>query len=143
MKRSRLMVGLAVAGSIGYVTFAYAAGLWNGYPIVGGATYCAGTSNSATGTIIGAITGCPNTVAAGPTALTGSEKIPADTGLASGINPQTVVVTPAALHALPYSFVTVTGTNPSNFSATNVQGGVIWESVGTITAANVSLPTSP
>lgn len=142
MKLSKVMVGLAVAGSIGYATFAYAAGYFQNWPIVGSASYCGGTSNSAAGTIIGTITGCPNTVPAGPTALTGSEKFPADTGLASGINPQTVLVTPAALNALPYSYVTVT-LPPSGFSATNVMQGVIFESAATITSANVSLPPSP
>ena len=143
MKLSKLaMVGLAV-GSIGYVTYAFAAGLWPNFPIVGGATYCAGSSSSATGSIIGLVTGCPNQVPAGPAALTGTEHFPADTGLASGINPQTVLVTPASLNALPNTYVTVLHASPANLSATNLQGCVIYLATETITALNVSLPPSP
>lgn len=143
MKLKRLMVGLAVAGSIGYVGYAYAAGLWPTFPIVGSATYCAGASSSVTGTIIGLVTGCPNQVPAGPTILTGNEKIPADTGLASGINPQTVLITPASLNALPVTVLGVGGANPAGISASNTQGGIIYNSIGTITAANISLPPTP
>jgi hypothetical protein len=139
----RIVVGLAIAGSIGLSTLAFAAGLFPDYPIVGGATYCAGSSQSATGTLIGAITGCPNQVPAGPTILTGTEKIPADTGLASGANPQTVLIPMAALNALPIQFVSVSSANPANISATNTSGGVCYNSTVTITAANVTLPASP
>ena len=77
-------LGLAAAGLLSITTIAYAAGMFPDYPVVGSASYCAGTSSTATGTIIGAITGCPNTVPAGPTVLTGAEQIPADTRLAGG-----------------------------------------------------------
>jgi hypothetical protein len=63
-----------------------AAGAFFGYPIVGGAAYCSTTVNSV----------CTNTVAAGPTTLTGTENVPADTGLSGGRSPQTVVI-PSAL----------------------------------------------
>ena len=143
MKLSRLaMVGLAV-GSICYVTYAYAAGLFPNFPVVGGATYCAGSSSSATGTIIGLVTGCPNQVPAGPTVVTGNEQIPADTRLSSGANPQTVLIGLASLNSLPLTFLTVGGVNPTAFTAANNSGGVVYDSVGTITSAQVGLPINP
>ena len=143
MKLNRLLVGLALAGSIGYVSYAYAAGLWPNFPIVGGATYCAGSSSSATGTIIGLVTGCPNQVPAGPTVVTGNEIIPADTRLTSGANPQTVVLTLASLNSLPLTFTVVTGVNPTTFTASNISGGVVFDGQGVITAAVVGLPQNP
>lgn len=140
MMFKKTLVGLAVAGSI--ITAAFAAGLYPDFPIVGGATYCAGTSSSATGTIIGVQTGCPNQVPAGPTILTGNEQIAADTRLGQGINPATVLVPMASLNALPITFVTVT-LPPTGISAANNSGGVCYVSTTTITAANITLPANP
>src|ERR1017187_6842209 len=143
MKR-KIIVALALAGTIGIGT-AYAAGLWPDMPIIGGATYCAGNTQSATGTIIGAVTGCPNQVPAGPTIVTGSEQIPADTRISGGAAPQTVLIPMASLNALPITFVTVTsaGGNPANISATNTSGGTCYNSNIAITAANITLPLAP
>src|ERR1035437_3249407 len=98
MKR-KIIVSLAFMGTIGISTLAFAAGLWPDMPIVGGATYCAGASQSATGSIIGLVTGCPNQVPAGPTIVTGNELIPADTDLAGGASPPTVLIPHDALAA--------------------------------------------
>ena len=138
MKR-KIIVALALAGSI---TTAYAAGLFPDFPVVGSPTYCAGSSNSATGTIIGLVTGCPSQVPAGPSIVTGNEQIPADTRLASGANPQTVLIPMASLNALPITFQTVTTTSPA-ISASNLSGGEFFHSTVTITAANVTLPPGP
>lgn len=122
----KIMAALSLVGVAGYITIAYAAGLFPNFPIVGGATYCAGTSNSATGTIIGLVTGCPNQVPAGPTVLTGNEVIPADTRLSSGANPQTVLITPASLNALPITVSSGAQNTANNlFSPTNKSGGIL------------------
>jgi hypothetical protein len=134
-------LGLAAAGLIAITTGAYAAGLWPDFPVVGGATYCAGSSQSATGTIIGAITGCPNQVPAGPTIVTGNEQIPADTRLSGGAAPQTVLIPMASLNALPIQVVTVTAS--PTLSAANNSGGVCFTYSTTITAANITLPLAP
>ena len=142
MKR-KIIVSLAFMGTIGISTLAFAAGLWPDMPIVGGATYCAGATQSATGSIIGLVTGCPNQVPAGPTIVTGNEQIPADTRLASGANPQTILLPMASLNALPITFVSVSSASPTGISAANNSGGVCYNSTVTVTAANITLPVSP
>lgn len=113
MARSRLrslgigLIAAAVASSV-----AIAAGLFPGFPIVGGASYCNGVSGTGSGTgsstfptTPGAQFGqgsagqsgtfanpCTITVNAGPVAITGNELIPADTQLPSGQQPQTVLI---------------------------------------------------
>jgi hypothetical protein len=104
-------VGLIASAAI--ITAAYAAGLFPGFPIVGSPTYC--TSIAGTGTGTGSATfnnpvnpqnfgqgtpgntgsfaaNCNAFAPAGPSTLTGLELIPADTQLASGQNPQTVLI---------------------------------------------------
>lgn len=122
---------LALSALLLTTSLAVAQGLWNNFPIVGGDSYSCGSVNG--------VSNC--TVPAGPTALTGNEEIPADTNLSGGRTPQTVLVKPASLNALPLTFVTVT-TAPAGISASNVQGGVVYTSAATITAANITLPSS-
>ena len=104
-------------------------GYWPSLPVVGGASYCASTTNGV----------CHSTIPAGPTALTGNEGIPANTNLSGGRSPQNVLVTPAALGALPLSFATVTTVAPTTVAAVT-DGGIIYTSAATITSANVTLP---
>ncbi len=106
-------------------------GLWPSLPVVGGASYCASTTNGV----------CHNTVPAGPTALTGNEGIPANTNLSQGRSPQNVLVTPAVLNANPISFQTVTTlTAATPISASSVDGGIVYTSTGSISSANITLP---
>ena len=144
MKVKSIVTGLALAGLV--ASIAYGAGMFPDYPVVGGASYCAGSSSSAAGSSTSSVpstqTGCPNTVPAGPSILTGNEQVPADTRLSNGVAPQTVLVPMAALNALPISFTTVTSTAPS-ISAANTSGGVCFSSAATITSANITLPASP
>lgn len=109
-------------------------GAFPNYPIVGGAAYCSSSVNSV----------CVNTVPAGPTVLTGNEQIPANTELPNGRTPQNVLITPAALGALPVTIVTVTTSVPTPISAADTSGGVIYTlSAGSITSANITLPANP
>lgn len=123
---------LTLSAFIFSTSLASAQGLWNNFPIVGGSSYCSSTVNGV----------CSNTVPAGPSALTGNEEIPADTNLSGGRSPQTVLVKPASLNALPVTFVAVT-TPPAGISASNLSGGVVYTSTTTITSANITLPSSP
>jgi hypothetical protein len=104
MKLSRLAVAAILAVG-GISTVAWAAGTWSTLPIVGGSSFCAGNvgASSAVGGITGQGAGstvCDGpTVPAGPTTSTGLELIPADTQIANGGQPQTVVL-PSSIFAL-------------------------------------------
>ncbi len=69
MKRLRLFAVVSALAALVAVPSAYAAGLWWGLPLLGGAAYCvSGTSVT---------TGCLQ-APAGPTVFTGREQVPAD-----------------------------------------------------------------
>lgn len=126
----KLKIALGAFALIAFAGVASAQlGLWPNFPIVGGASYSCGSVNG--------VSNC--TVAAGPTALTGNETIPANTNLSQGRSPQNVLIKPAALGALPLNWVTVT-TAPAGISASNLSGGVVYYSAATITSANITLP---
>lgn len=85
--RTKLVAGLAAVAISGLA--AVAAGMFPGFPIVGGASYCA---SSTTAGVPGTASTCTSTVPAGPATITGLELIPADTQLAQGQAPQTVLI---------------------------------------------------
>lgn len=117
--------GVALAQSVG------GTGFWNNWPIVGQSSYCATTTNGV----------CTSTISAGPTALTGRESVPANSG--SSTMPSSILIPVGTLGANPVTVVSVTGTSPSGISASNLDGGVIYNATGTITSAAVTLPASP
>lgn len=97
-----VLCSLLAAGGV-----AWAAGNYSLYPVVGGSSFCISTVSGAGGFNAqgnvggGGITGqgqsssgslCAQTVPAGPPLLTGSELVPADTGLPGTTSPQTVVI---------------------------------------------------
>lgn len=97
---------LAVAAGIAAVTavpLAWAAGMFSGLPIAGGASYCSSFSGTGSGTgsstFPGSASGfaqvCNVTVPAGPD-VSGTYLIPADTQALQGQSPQTVLI-PSAL----------------------------------------------
>jgi len=128
----RLLVGVAALSLV--ATAAIGQGLFPNFPIVGGASYCAAYTTGVNGQV------CSNTVPAGPSALTGNEKIPADTYRAQGAQPQTVLIPMQALGAGPTALIsvgtgTVTGTVPAGASK------VIIKSTGAVTSMTLTLPT--
>lgn len=144
MKR-KLAVGAALAAAIFAVPFAYAAGMFPGFPIVGGSSYCSSYSGTGSGSITsGNFSGASNcnvTVPAGPTIVTGNELIPADTGLASGQSPQTVLLSMASINALPYEYV-VPSASLSLFTMAATTGKLIMDPASSITAVTVTLPAA-
>ena len=84
--RSLLAAGVVLAAT-GLI--AYAEGYFPGWPIVGNPAYCGGQNTAG---IPGTAAQCTNTVPAGPPNMTGNELVPADTELAGGQAPQTVLV---------------------------------------------------
>lgn len=140
-----LKTGLAAFAAIAFGAVALAqvssvvvtGGFWGNWPLVGGASYSCGSVNN--------VSNC--TVPAGPTSLTGEETIPANTGAAGGQNPQNVLLSLASLNSLPIQFQTivpapaVAGATP--ISASDLSGGIFYNSPSTITAANITLPNNP
>lgn len=124
--------GAVAAALVATTLIAHAAGMFTNLPVVGGAAYCA--------LYAGDGTTCAGSVPAGPTVLTGNEKIPADTGLAGGASPQTVYVDVSTLGAGPTQFsVPLTGASITVAAGTRQ---VIVEPAGTIAALTLVLPAA-
>jgi hypothetical protein len=149
MKRN--ILALAMAGVL--VTSAvYAAGNYSMYPVVGGAALCAGTVTGA-GAPFSGVTGqgqaslgsiCPLSIPAGPSVVTGTELVPADTGLAGGASPQSVVLPMAALNALPLTFTSLTPATATNvITPAATSGGVVILASSALSPTTVYLPSSP
>jgi hypothetical protein len=128
---------VAAVATLGTLALAHAEGMFSKLPIVEGGAYCA--------LYAGDGTTCAANVPAGPTAVTGNEKIPADTRLSQGQNPQTVLFSMASLNALPLTVATIT-TNPQTVTAAATSGGVLLRNNGggtVMTAVTINLPTAP
>jgi len=128
---------LAVAAALAllFVAPVAIAGFWNNsWPIISGASYCAGYSTGTTGQV------CVTTVPAGPTVVTGNELIPVDTALSSGQSPQSALMKVLSIGggATQYS-APLTGTTTT---VANTTRQVIIEPAGTIAAHTITLPTA-
>lgn len=134
--RSRI-AAIAIAALALSSVFAYSQGLFPGFPIVGGASYCMGSSTSG---VPGTTAVCNVTVPAGPTVLTGAETIVADTNLASGQSPQTVKIDISTLGAGPTQYsVPLTGATVAVAAGTRQ---VIVNPAGTIAALTLTFPAA-
>ncbi len=140
-------VALAIAS-----TALFAAGNYSTYPIIEGSSFCVSTigvngqaGNTGQGGGAAGTNGayCAQTVPAGPPAVTGSELVPADTGLAGGAPPQTVVLQMANLNALPIAVTPIVSQTVTVVPVTNLTGGVILTSTGTMTKVTVNTPAAP
>ena len=135
---TKLRLALAAFVLIAFGSFAIGQGVggvgfWPNWPIVGQSSYCLTTTNGV----------CTATIPAGPSVLTGSETIPANTGSTSG--PANVLISVGALNALPITItdLTTAAASAASISASNVMGGIVLISGGTMAAVNISLPPSP
>lgn len=110
------------------------AGLWAGFPIIGGASYCASTVNNV----------CVSTIPAGP-AKTGNELVPTDTQAPNGQSPQSAYLSMADLNALPYTYqLVVTGSPFYTYTVPNNVGTVIFDiASGAISDERVTAPAAP
>ena len=146
----RTLFAAACSVAIGSAV-AYAAGNYSTYPIVGAASFCASTNSSGPG--VGGTTGqtgtqgvCAQTVPAGPPDLTGSELVPADTGLQL---PATVTVpVPSLASGAPnyVSALTLQGASEASTATYTIPNNVtntILDPTGTLTAATITLPSAP
>lgn len=118
---------------------AYAAGLWDTFPVIGQAAQCSSTSTGVSGQV------CTTTTPAGPSIVTGNETVPADTNLQQGLNPATVQIPMASFNALPLAYVALGPTASAlTTTATSIQGGFIITAAATLTPTiGIVLPPSP
>ena len=128
-------LSLAFAGLIAVSGIAIAAGLFQGYPLVGdtAGTTCLSTGNNGV---------CNQYRPAGPAALTGNEQIPADTGSS---NQPTTVLIPTSLLGNGYGAAAASTTTGTTASVT-VADGVstqIYAGAGTATYTAFNLPANP
>jgi|SRR6185312_2291128 len=130
MKLAR--IGFAVAALVAVTVPAYAAGMFSNLPVVSGAAYCA--------LYAGDGVTCAGNVPAGPTTLTGNERIPADTGLPNGNQPQTVYLDISSLGAGPTQYSVPVTTNTVTVLPTTRT--VIVDPAGTIAALTLQLPAA-
>src|SRR5882672_209565 len=141
------------------VPFAWGAGVFQTYPIIGGAAYCA--SGNVSGAAQGGITGqgapipgagvttgtsiCGQTVPAGPPALTGTEVFPVDlytpgTNITAG-GPATADL-PVTAIGNGYGGTTVITTNAAVVLANGISNLISNQTTATITTG-ITLPPNP
>ncbi len=128
--KSKIAVVAAATLLLGTLA-AWSAGMFFGFPIVGGASYCS-TSTGSAGTQV-----CTTTIPAGPSIVTGSELVPADTALTGGARPQTVLLPMASLNALPYTYGQYTTGQTITVSA-NI-GSVVLSPQNGLNVANLNI----
>jgi len=131
---------IAALGLAVLATTVIAAGVFLGYPIVGGTATCVNfATNPTTGAVLTTCNG--PAVPAGPTGITGSEMVPADTMLAQGINPATVRIPTPSLASGGVNAVTPLTT--ASVIIPNGTTNYLITPAGTIAALTVTMPTAP
>lgn len=132
LKMALAFLAVFIFGTLALAQGVGGSGFWPNWPIVGQGSYCGSTTNSV----------CTQTIPAGPTALTGQETVPANTGVGNGATAN-VNIPVGTLGGNPIAVVSVTSSSPAGISASNLDGGVIYDATGVITAANITLPLNP
>ena len=129
-KKVLLSTAVAILASAG---IAGATGIFQGFPVFGvpANTLCQSFGNNGV---------CNQYVPAGPTAITGAETIPANTNLANGANPQSIMLTMAAIGALPAVVVSPTAGSNTTIAATT--GTLLVVPSGTLATVQFTLPAS-
>lgn len=103
-----------------------------GFPVANGPSYCGSFGNNSV---------CNLTVPAGP-AITGNETLVANTNLANGANPQTVLLNMASMGALPYLYVGAPLAGTTTSLAATV-GSLILDPTTTLATYFVNFPATP
>ncbi len=132
----RLTAAAALAAAL-LTTAALADGLFSGFPLVGGGSYCGSYVNGV----------CTSTIPPGP-APSGTERIPADTGFSGGRSPQTVLFPSVALGGgaiqtvvpLTGATVTVNAAGVGTPAATTTTGMLVVNPAGTLSTLTIVLP---
>src|ERR1039458_7873194 len=129
---------LSTAAVISTVSLAYAAGNFSTLPQVARPSFCASQTTFFAGQ------SCAQTIPAGPTALTGSELVPADTQITGGAPPQTVAIPMPLFDAGVYNYVSGQTTPLSGLLAIpNNINTYILDPTTTVAALSLTMPTTP
>ena len=131
---------IAALGLVACSVIAIGAGVFNGYPIVGGAATCVNfNTNPLTGAVLTTCNG--PSVPAGPTGITGNELVPADTNLAQGINPATVRIgTTLLASGSQYRAVPTAG---ASFTIPDNVTNYVMIPAGTLATLTLTMPPNP
>lgn len=149
MKRLRTIAVVGALLAIVASPFAWAAGLWFGLPVVGGASYCAGATATGVGLPGGGTTSCNTTAPAGPADLTGNELIPADanTGGTPGVpgagttgSPQSVYIPVPSAASGAWLLTSANGLSTISISTPIGVTNLVVNATGTLTALNIAPP---
>ena len=129
---------ISVAALLTASTLALAAGNWSTLSQVGMGSFCASTVTFYAGQ------SCAQTVPAGPTMLTGSELVPADTQIALSSPPQTVTIPMPLFDAGVYSYVS--GQTTALAAALVIPNNIntyILDPTTTVSALSLTMPSAP
>lgn len=131
MKKKLLLS--TIAAIVASAGIASATGIFQGFPVYGvpANTLCQSFGNGGV---------CTQYVPAGPTVLTGNETIPANTNLANGANPQSIMLTMASIGALPAVVVSPTAGSNTTIAATT--GTLLVVPSGTLATVQFTLPAA-
>jgi hypothetical protein len=132
---------LAALGLLAVVsTAAIGAGMFQGYPTVGGAATCVNfATNPTTGAVLTTCNG--PTVPAGPTGLTGNELVPSDTQLTQGQTPATVLVPVTSLAS--GSWTNPTAITGGSVTIPNGITNYVLRPAGTLSSLTITMPSAP
>src|ERR1039458_821667 len=129
---------LSTAAVIATVSLAYAAGNFSTLPQVASPSFCASQTTFFAGQ------SCAQTVPAGPTALTGSELVPADTQIANSAPPQTVAIPMPLFDAGVYNYVSGQAAPlAASYVIPNNINTYILDPTTTVTALSLTMPSTP
>lgn len=143
MTKLKMALGALLTAAL-MTTAVYAAGLWPTLPTVGSAGGCSGYSAYPTTPTVPGVTPTPNNcnspIPPGPSTLTGTEVVPADTGLSQGQAPQSVLIPVTLLGGGATQYSTpLTGTSITIAPQTKQ---VIVNPAGTIAALTLVTPAA-
>ena len=129
---------LSTAAVIATVSLAYAAGNFSTLPQVAMPSFCASQTTFFAGQ------SCAQTVPAGPTALTGSELVPADTQITGSAPPQTVAIPMPLFDAGVYNYVSgQTVALPTVLTIPNNINDEVLDQTTTVSSLTLTMPSTP
>jgi len=156
MKKIRI-AALATAAIAVSAVAVFASGKYSTLPIVGMSSFCGSTvsgtglpaAQGPYGLVPGSTQGtssgiCGQTIPAGPPNLTGSEIIPADTGLANSAPPQTAAIPSILLGpSIPYYQTLVSSSASNSITVSSGIASLVIDASAALSPTTVQMPAAP